>query len=290
MRILLVNPPHPAIGSRIPHEHLPPLGLLSIGGPLIDAGHEVRLLDAEFGPMSTQEIVSQAVTFTSPRPFFSDTPARPRGIPLLSRSRRPLRKAHAGGLDRLWRRVPHLQAPGARDPAHGEPWRVLLWVKFMEAVLQVRPRTCRRVFTHPDRAFRDAMKWYSRIGRQVWSYEIRNFLFRDRCRRDGPTLAEFWPVPLDREDWPHLLSGRLGCRTTMMINLAQNPSRRSWSDHRECAKPIHRSMGILPMGRRAIPSASLRAGSGPAFTGETPVRHTGKMPVLLYTVFIRPSR
>ena len=39
------------------------------------------------------------------------------------------------------------------------------------------------------------MKWYSRIGRQVWSYEIRNFLFRDRCRKTGPTLAEFWGWP-----------------------------------------------------------------------------------------------
>ena len=46
MRILLGNPPHPAIGSRIPHEHLPPVGLLAIGGP-----------------MSTREIVAQAVTF-----------------------------------------------------------------------------------------------------------------------------------------------------------------------------------------------------------------------------------
>src|SRR5581483_7505541 len=27
--------------------HLPPLGLLSIGGPLIDAGHTVKLLDAD---------------------------------------------------------------------------------------------------------------------------------------------------------------------------------------------------------------------------------------------------
>jgi len=63
MKILLINPPHPAIGSRIPHEHLPPLGLLSIGGPLLDAGHEVRLLDAEFGPMSTGEILSQATHF-----------------------------------------------------------------------------------------------------------------------------------------------------------------------------------------------------------------------------------
>lgn len=60
MRILLINPPHPAIGSRIPHEHLPPLGLLSIGGPLIDAGHQVKLLDAEFGPMPRHLIVQQA--------------------------------------------------------------------------------------------------------------------------------------------------------------------------------------------------------------------------------------
>lgn len=63
MHILLINPPHPSIGSRIPDEHLPPLGLLSIGGPLIDAGHDVQLLDAEFGPMSVKEIAEQAVIF-----------------------------------------------------------------------------------------------------------------------------------------------------------------------------------------------------------------------------------
>ncbi|MFO0991875.1 MAG: magnesium-protoporphyrin IX monomethyl ester anaerobic oxidative cyclase [Hyphomicrobiales bacterium] len=56
MRILIVNPPHPAIGSRIPDDHLPPLGLLSLGGPLIDDGHDVALLDAEFGPLSVDEI------------------------------------------------------------------------------------------------------------------------------------------------------------------------------------------------------------------------------------------
>ena len=52
MRILLIDVPHPSIGSRIPDDHLPPLGLLAIGGPLIDDGHEVRLIDGEFGPMS----------------------------------------------------------------------------------------------------------------------------------------------------------------------------------------------------------------------------------------------
>lgn len=61
MRILLVNPPHTAIGSRIPREHLPPLGLLAIGGPLIDDGHNVQLLDAEFGPMSVEQIVHRVL-------------------------------------------------------------------------------------------------------------------------------------------------------------------------------------------------------------------------------------
>ena len=63
MRVLLVNVPHPAIGSRIPDDHLPPLGLLAIGGPLIDAGHEVRLLDAELGPLDTSKICAEATDF-----------------------------------------------------------------------------------------------------------------------------------------------------------------------------------------------------------------------------------
>ena len=60
MKILLINPPHPAIGSRIPREHLPPLGLLAVGGPLLDAGHAVKLLDAEFGPMTVHDIALEA--------------------------------------------------------------------------------------------------------------------------------------------------------------------------------------------------------------------------------------
>ena len=59
MRILLLNPPHTAIGSRIPREHLPPLGLLSVGGPLLDAGFDVELLDAEFGPMAVGAIIDE---------------------------------------------------------------------------------------------------------------------------------------------------------------------------------------------------------------------------------------
>ena len=63
MKILIINPPHLSIGSRMPREHLPPLGLLSIGGPLIDAGHEVKLLDAEFGPLRFSDIVSETMNY-----------------------------------------------------------------------------------------------------------------------------------------------------------------------------------------------------------------------------------
>lgn len=57
MRIALINPPHRSIGSRVPGELLPPLGLLAIGGPLIDAGHDVRLINADIAPMTLHAIV-----------------------------------------------------------------------------------------------------------------------------------------------------------------------------------------------------------------------------------------
>jgi anaerobic magnesium-protoporphyrin IX monomethyl ester cyclase len=61
MRIILVNIPHPAIGSRIPDDHLPPLGLLAIGGPLIDAGHDVTLIDAEFDNPTPEALAAQVI-------------------------------------------------------------------------------------------------------------------------------------------------------------------------------------------------------------------------------------
>ena len=47
MNVLLVNPPYISLTSAHGVGHQVPLGLLCIGGPLIDAGHTVRLLDAE---------------------------------------------------------------------------------------------------------------------------------------------------------------------------------------------------------------------------------------------------
>ncbi|MDR1384897.1 MAG: magnesium-protoporphyrin IX monomethyl ester anaerobic oxidative cyclase [Planctomycetaceae bacterium] len=61
MRILIVNPPHWAIGSRLAGEHLPPLGLLCIAGPLIDAGYNVQLLDADYDNLCIDKIVSEII-------------------------------------------------------------------------------------------------------------------------------------------------------------------------------------------------------------------------------------
>ena len=75
---------------------------------------------------------------------------------------------------------------------HVPNWRVLVWVKLIEAVVQLRPRSLCRLLAHPDRGFRAAMRWYYSIGRRVWPYELWHWCFHDRRTRHGPTLAEFW--------------------------------------------------------------------------------------------------
>ncbi len=45
----------------MPGEMLPPLGLLAVGGPLIDDGHDVTLLDADVDNLSIDAIIRRAV-------------------------------------------------------------------------------------------------------------------------------------------------------------------------------------------------------------------------------------
>ncbi len=60
MRILLINPPYSALTSRHGTGEQIPLGLLAIGGPLLDDDHEVILLDAEVEHLSIQETADRA--------------------------------------------------------------------------------------------------------------------------------------------------------------------------------------------------------------------------------------
>ena len=61
MNLVIINPPH-TIGSRMANEHLPPLGLLSIAGPLIDNGYNVHFIDADYAPMPIDGIISQTLS------------------------------------------------------------------------------------------------------------------------------------------------------------------------------------------------------------------------------------
>lgn len=63
MRIAIINPPHESIGSRMPREMLPPLGLLAIGGPLIDDGHDVHLIDGDIDNLPLATIVQRAADY-----------------------------------------------------------------------------------------------------------------------------------------------------------------------------------------------------------------------------------
>ncbi len=60
MRVLLVNPPYQTITSNFGVGHQVPLGLLMVGGPLIDAGHRVTLVDAERRRLSPAAIAREA--------------------------------------------------------------------------------------------------------------------------------------------------------------------------------------------------------------------------------------
>jgi anaerobic magnesium-protoporphyrin IX monomethyl ester cyclase len=83
---------------------------------------------------------------------------------------------------------------------HMPPWRLIAWVKLIEAVVQLRPRALLRYVAHRDRKLRHGIRWYYRMGRRVWFQEIWNFICRDRRLRDGPSLAAFWGAPQDAEE------------------------------------------------------------------------------------------
>ena len=55
--VLLINPPYITLPSTHGVGHQVPLGLLMVGGALLQAGHRVTLLDAEAGHLSEAAIL-----------------------------------------------------------------------------------------------------------------------------------------------------------------------------------------------------------------------------------------
>src|SRR5439155_26458800 len=59
MNVRLINPPYQTLTSNLGVGHQVPLGLLMVGGALIDGGHDVALLDAEARHFSIDQIVGE---------------------------------------------------------------------------------------------------------------------------------------------------------------------------------------------------------------------------------------
>lgn len=72
------------------------------------------------------------------------------------------------------------------------PWRVLLWVKTIEAILQLRPKALLRTLFCKGDEFAHGMRWYVKMGRRVWFREIAEFVFGGGPSGSGPTLRAFW--------------------------------------------------------------------------------------------------
>jgi anaerobic magnesium-protoporphyrin IX monomethyl ester cyclase len=87
MKILLINPPYQTFTSNLGAGHQIPLGLVLVGGPLIDAGYEVSLLDAECKKLKLDAIVRYVERF-SPDIVMTghagSTPAHPVCMKMLS--------------------------------------------------------------------------------------------------------------------------------------------------------------------------------------------------------------
>lgn len=87
MKILLINPPYQTITSNLGVGHQVPLGLLMVGGPLIDAGHEVRLLDAECRRLGLARVVGEVLRWKPDAVMTGhagSTPAHPTSLRMLA--------------------------------------------------------------------------------------------------------------------------------------------------------------------------------------------------------------
>lgn len=73
-----------------------------------------------------------------------------------------------------------------------KPWIVILYVKLIEIMMQTRPSALKRLLFHHDPRLRDAMRWYTRIGRRVWFHELFQFFFREKHSTRDELISDFW--------------------------------------------------------------------------------------------------
>ncbi len=73
-----------------------------------------------------------------------------------------------------------------------KPWLVILYVKLIEIIMQTRPSALKRLFFHREARLRSAMRWYTRIGRRVWFWELFQFFFVTKLSKKRIPMSDFW--------------------------------------------------------------------------------------------------
>lgn len=141
---------------------------------------------------------------------------------------------------------------------HMPPWRIFLWVKLVEAVLQLRPRALWRAYFQPDRAARAGMRWYTRIGRRVWPYEWQTFFFRERRDITGPSLEAFWGAPQDHMEIPLRIRPRTrkSARPHLLRRIVKGTTADSTADGQERANPAKTPTNAFDQSVRVMTSRS----------------------------------
>lgn len=93
--------------------------------------------------------------------------------------------------------------------AEGVPaWRVFIWFKAIEVLMQIRPAVLLRMFRHHDADYRYAMRWYSKIGKRVWLHEVLEFLLHTKFEKKGPRLKEFMGATFTQAEYSMHAKGR----------------------------------------------------------------------------------
>ena len=75
---------------------------------------------------------------------------------------------------------------------HLKPRVVILYVKLIELIMQLRPSALLRLFFHKEARLRSAMRWYTRIGRRVWLWELWQFFFVTKLATEKIRMRDFW--------------------------------------------------------------------------------------------------
>ncbi len=71
-------------------------------------------------------------------------------------------------------------------------WLMIILVKAIEIIMQVRPKAIARWWFHSDKKFRAGMFWYNNIGKRVWVHELVQFFFQSKRLNKSLLVSEMW--------------------------------------------------------------------------------------------------